>query len=349
MADVSNFELEGVVYPVKDSTARKDISDLNTFRSLNGQKCVVLGDSYNKGVGGQEGRGFGYYFQEWTGADCLIKQNAGGGFIATGSSGSDYPNENYVSIVPKILGLIPEDEKPLYKWFIIGGGYNDGKSEYFNESQLATNMSTVIDAIKADLPNCSIAIIPMHNADNFDDDTRVTCYNAYCSIGARYGCLVTPASIFWFSGYDSMDAGDGVHLNNAGYQRAGRLVASALIGFQGNYQRMLNGSTSGDVDFVNGAGQQSGQRFRMYEQNGIMHILGAIRVPDIQPSTTYVNLPSTIAPWGALPVAAVFQTSNSYTILPIIIDHQSIRTTADLKGASGEGSIRLCCSYPIKF
>lgn len=366
--DVKRFNIMGLSVFVKDEQARNDITKEIADReealqqetdarnvaiasipaNLKGVKCIVIGDSYNRGSGGTIGRGFGYYFQQATGCDALIWQNASGGFISYGGDTSDFQGMNYLQILQQELPKIPEDERGEYKWVIFGGGYNDGIDANYNENALYTQVSQCIATIRNYLPNANILNVPLHNADSFDSDAHILAYQVTNYSFLRNGACCTENSMFWFTGYSSCDAGDSVHLNDEGYRRAGNMIASVVAGYQGGYPTALNGSETGSLSFGSGVSVASGQRFRLFEKDGIVHMFGSLSIADVQASMTLINMPETMRTWGTNVFPAVLQGgSGDYKIIPVAFDNNALRLTADVGGASGAYTLRINTSYPL--
>ena len=366
--DVKQFNIMGQNVLVKDEQARNDIEKEIADReealqqeaearnvaiagipaNLKGVKCIIIGDSYNRGSGGIVGRGFGYYFQQATGCDALIWQNAGGGFVLHGGENSDFPAMNYLQILQQELPKIPEDKRSEYKWVIFGGGYNDGIEATYNENAIYTQVSLCIATIKQYLPNANILNVPLHNADSFDSDTHILAYQVTNYSFLRNGAYCTENSMFWFTGYSSCDAGDSVHLSDEGYRRAGNMIAAVVTGYQGGYPTALNGSETGSLSFGSGVSVASGQRFRLFEKDGIVHMFGSLSISNIRASMTLINMPKTMRTWGTNVFPAVLQGSGGdYRIIPVAFDSESLRLTADVGEASGSYTLRINVSYPL--
>lgn len=354
MADVSVFNIMGQNINVRDTIARNGVKDNSDkiskiSNALNGVKCLLIGDSYNRGTGGTVGRGWGYYFQQSTACDATIWQNAGGGFVTTGGPTSDFTGMNFLQILQQEVPKMSADEKQKIKLVIFAGGYNDGKSDTYNESSLVTQITNCVSYIKENLPNARIAIIPLWNEDPLDVTEHILCYQVMNYTAQRLGVYTSTSSMFWFIGYNNYGAGDGVHLNDAGYERCGNLIASCIYGFNGSYSTPLNGSASGSLDLASGVTVASGQRFRIYEKDGIVYVFGALAISNIQASMTLLNsIPDSVRTWGTLNPICVIQTSSKYVHVNVAIDQNNMRLTADIGDLAGQsGTLRCCFSYPL--
>lgn len=354
MSDVASFNIFGDVIECCDDVARANANNaLTTIKrtpeSLKNVKCLLIGDSYNRGTGGVVGRGWGYYFQQSTGCDATIIQNAGGGFIATGGATSDYTGMNYYQILQKVIPDMSASERAETKLVVIAGGYNDGRDDDYNESQLVTQITNCINYIKSQLTNAKIAIIPLWNEDPFDSLNHILAYQVMNYTAQRCGVFTTTSSMFWFIGYNNYGAGDNVHLNDAGYERCGNLIASAIYGFNGSYTTPVNGSASGSLELASGVTVASGQRFRMYEKDGIVYVFGALKISNIQASMELItSIPDSLRTWGTLNPMCVIQTSSKYVHVNVAIDQNNMRLTADIGDLDGQsGTLRCCFSYPL--
>lgn len=332
--------------PTLDTESKIPFSQFNANNALKNKKCLLLGDSYLRGTGGIADKGWGYYFREYSGATCSIHQNAGGGFIAKGGTTSMYTGKNYYEILNTVLPSISAKEKKEYEYVIISGGYNDGKDEYYNGQTIMDEIQKCVTLIRSHLINAKIYIVPTYCEQALNNDTRLKAYLAYVQGAIKAGAVSNSNSIFWFCGRTAYGAGDNVHLNDNGYQQLGRYITSFVLGWNGDFQVTLN---AGEIKFESGVSVSSGQRFRMYRKDGIVHVMGSLKITSVSASKVLLTMPSDLRPWGRLVVPAVFQTSNAYKIVPIAITEKNIALTGDVGGISGTADLRICTSYPMAF
>lgn len=337
---VKIFDLLGEKLYIKDSEG--------LAKNLKDQRCLVIGDSYERGTGGVVGHGVGYYFQKSTGCILTSYQNSRGGFVATGGGSSDFPGLTFGEILIQELPKIDEDIRKEFKWCIFVGGYNDGFDEFYDSGKIQENIDTAIFTVKQYLPYANIAIIPLYNADAFDSNNRINAYKLWSSSATRNGCLTSTTSIFWFTNVNDCDAGDGIHLNDRGYQRAGNLVASTILGYQNAYDLALNGSWDGELNLSTGVTIDNEHRFRIYYNNGIAHMFGALRVSDIEDEMVLFTMPSLLTPWGNNIIPCVIQQGEKYVNSCVSIDYNDCQLKGGVGDLSGEVLVWIYYTYPIR-
>lgn len=280
MADVTNFEIGGVKYNVKDSTARQGVQDNATeieklktaTKSYNyrGAKAILIGDSFNGGFGGTDGRGWGYYMTQYMGLDSHIIQQYGGGFWTPATTRADYPNSTFQSAMEIYAGTLSQDEKESIELIVTGGGYNDGKdSSSAGDSDYSREYGIFL---RNTFPNAKLIFIAVHNAKAF----TMKRMNAYKKIvrGAKYGTMAAYFnSIYWFYGRDNFINADGTHFTDQGYQLLAQIMTSVV---QGGSDEAWYQLCQESLSFKNGYTQRSGNELMFTVRDGICHVSGAV-------------------------------------------------------------------------
>lgn len=325
---VSKIELVGKTLYVRDEEARNDIEttstelkqemgELNTQLTedmtelknnvddeitryarnrLTGVKVLMIGDSFLRGSGGVVGRGWGYYFQENTGCEALIHQDAGGGFIAKGGSTSDYPNKTFVDVLEDVVADMAESERSEVKHVVVGGGWNDGISGTYDENALYAAISQFCQIARTNFPYAKIYIIPLKAEGVLSTQERARAYDNWVNEAMAQGVVTCIESLDWFTGRNNYAAGDGVHLNDSGYGLCGRYMAGVVYGNRNSYQP----NTNGTVQLMNGVTIPEAQRFRVKRFQNLVVMQGALRVPAaaFAAGTQLVAVDRIFMPWG---------------------------------------------------
>lgn len=301
MPYVSHFNVDGQTIDIKDADARESVEALEEESTryarnrLTGVKILCIGDSFLRGTGGTVGRGWGYYLAENTGADCKIYQNAGGGFIDGGGETSDYTGETFVDIIQHVVNDFTSAERNEFEWVVCAGGWNDGRDASYNESTLTSAISSFCQTCRTYFPRARIALIPLKGTAAMTSDNRVKAYDVWVREGMAQGVYTSISPMDWFTGRDSYDAGDSIHLNDAGYALCGQYIASMLYGTGfPSYQQICSGS----VSYVGNAEEASSQRFRVNRYGNLVVVQGAVRVTSWTAGADIVSMPSTFCPWG---------------------------------------------------
>lgn len=213
---------------MSSSKIRKmESSDPTSLKILAGTKVLLLGDSYNHGVGGTTDRGWGYYFTQLTGCDSrIVHQNSGGFAAVPTSTNATYQGKVY----SQVINLVPAED---YKYLIVQAGWND-LSENINTggaSAIVTGVTNFITAAKARFPKATIVIVPTYNDTNLNAEKRSRIH-AMFNTALSKGIKTSTKSFTWMWG-TSMNASDGIHLTDAGYQKLGGYIASFVLGWDG--------------------------------------------------------------------------------------------------------------------
>ena len=339
MREVSKFNLFGSEpVLVKDAKARSDIEVLNNMvqvPSLNNVKCLLIGNSYARGTGGIIGQGWCYYFKQWTKCDATIMQNAGGDFVATGGVTSDHPGWNYYQFLQNFCNNTSQEELNKYKYVIFGGGYNDGKDGVYNAVNINTQMTQCNDLIRTKMPNAKIVCIPLYNAEPFRGINHLKAYERWISQSMELGWLCPQYSIWWFEGRSNYQAEDGVHLNDSGYARCGKYIASAIFGNCSGWTTTVN---DGDIELASGITLPSSQRFRIWRYDNTVQIQGLLNIDNVQPSMEILTMPPTMRPWGNTLIPVVLHDLDNAADYEVIVCnvYDKIKLVGDVGSMSGK-------------
>ncbi len=213
--------------------------------SLNGVRCLLIGNSFARGSGGvtdrqqsdsKAGKGWPYYFKEVTGCDAKIIEQSGGDFVAVGNDRADYVGKTYLEAVTEYAGTLTDEQKEAFKLLIVGGGYNDFASSSATEATIRSAIYNFINYCRTAFPNAKIWIIPLMQSSGYRFSGFYSKVRAWVNAPVDFGVCGSATSADWFlntSGYDADEPKNPVHLNDAGYKRCGSLIASLVQGWDG--------------------------------------------------------------------------------------------------------------------
>ena len=244
------------------------------LKPLKDSTFLLVGNSYMRGTGGTIGKGWGYYFQQNTGANCYIIKQPGGDFVATANSNADYPSKTYLQALTTWFGTKTTGELNAIDYVVFGGGYNDHTSD---KDAVIAQITSVVSLIRTKCPKAKIWIIPCWcNAPiNLMDEYHGT-FEAWTQGAALNGCASNSNTFGWFYGEDGLAAGDDIHLNDSGYKRLARYIEALFCGWDGVViPRAGNSFTLGSNVTVN-----SSSSFRYWRDGGMVHMSGAFDVAE---------------------------------------------------------------------
>lgn len=248
--EVDEFNVGGDLVHVKDSTAREAIDEIEDrldglTDSLAGVKCLLIGNSYARGTGGTIGKGWPYYFQELTSCDATIIQQAGGDFGALGNANADYPGANYAGALQQFSQGLTQDQRDAYRFIVFGGGFNDTSSTANpgGVDAAQAGLNEVAALIRERFPRARVVLVPMYSEQQANAPAIMQVYAMFARTAAMHGWMTTTHSWLWFTGQTDYAAGDGIHLNDSGYRRAGRFAAAVVMGWDGIYSNAFSITT----------------------------------------------------------------------------------------------------------
>ena len=269
-----------------------------TGKKLKGSKCLLMGNSYARGTGGDNssftymrsdgttttyGKGWPYYFQIDSECDVTIICQGGGDFVNGGNEGSFYPGLNYEQVIETISQNMSQEERDEYKYIIIGGGYNDHMKA---ASTLSSAIGSFCDTTRTYFQNAEIWIIPLWCDRGFittqngewNAQTEWNAFNLWSDWSARMHCGTCSNTFSWFYGRDDVNAGENstVHLNDIGYRLCGHYMYAVMCGWDGDRNPRVNTGFS----YLSGVGPYSGsyvQDFRCMRKNGFTYLTGGLQ------------------------------------------------------------------------
>lgn len=260
------------------------INKLNTA-DFSDSKFLLIGDSYISGTGGISGRGWGYYFQQYTGATCDIIHQNGGGFAAVGNANATYPAKTYAGLVDSLLGTD-------YDYIIVQSGWNDASDGRNPEgaSAVQSGVQAFITNITAKYPNTPVIILPTYNDTYPLNDKQVRLY-MIAKTAARNGMRTCYDSMFWMQG-SGYNASDDIHLNDYGYRQLAYYILSFMRGWSGGitFQKEI----TSQVELPTIAGVTLGANFRVYVDKAFCYACGDITLTEGFPTWTTLaeNVPA---------------------------------------------------------
>lgn len=227
MANLSQIELNGTTYDLKDVIGRTHYIYIDSTT-----KVLLIGDSYNYGVGATEGRGWGYYFQQMTECNATIVHQNGGGFAAIGTSNATYPSKTHAQCV----SLIPDTDFDL---IIAQSGWNDSSTGRNPDgaSAIITGVNNFISAAKAKWPKANIVVIPTNNDTEINQYKR-RCLDTISETALLNGIRSSKNSIFWLKN-TGFNASDNIHLSDNGYQLLASYIVSFMHGWDGGVSHIV--------------------------------------------------------------------------------------------------------------
>lgn len=242
--------------------------DASRKHTLNGKKCFLIGNSFAAGTGGQQGRGWTYYFQQLTGCDATIANQNGGDFISPGNSNSQYPGLTYLQCLERIFGSMAESARKEYEYVIVGGSYNDRIYEGVADAVIA-----FVNRSRELLPNAKVWIIPLYPGRRI---TVVNVYNVgvnWCNGAIAAGAATCSNTFNWFYGRPDLWHTDDVHLNEAGYRECAKYMAALIDGWDGETQTQDDANATLEEGITTSG-------FRCFRKGDRVSIGGALKLPD---------------------------------------------------------------------
>lgn len=162
MADISKIQIESGTYDIKDETARNDINTINTNLNIsNSERTILIGDSYSLDRRPSiQISGWMTKLQSLLGLndnDCYKIQDNGGGFVASGSTGT------FLNGLSNLQVTNPDTIKNI----IVCGGLNDIAS---SKATIKTAISDFMIYAKNHFSNANVYIgmIGWRKDDNSD-------------------------------------------------------------------------------------------------------------------------------------------------------------------------------------
>ena len=248
------------------------------------EKAILIGNSHAAGSGGTAGRGWPYYFQQFTGIDSHIIAQNGGDFYDVGNSSADYPDMNYQQALTAYANTLTQAQRESVTLIIYGGGLNDKEGTY---NQVKTRVVNCLNAMKNTFPNARQIVVPTSGTWYGEAGTVFpsvpsggirlsTCFEAWIDGAGEAGVQVANYSKYWFyhrSEFEGSSA-DGYHLNAAGYELMGKYIAA-----------VYNGADFAWIPYSGGQSYPAAITGRrqiraMRSADGIVSITGLIDIPE---------------------------------------------------------------------
>jgi len=192
-------------------------------------KLLLVGDSWSAGSGGVPPKGWSYYFESYTGIDCDIITQNGGGFYDVGNNNSDYPGVNYQGAIQLFLTNKSDAEKAAYTGVIYVGGINDRIENY---NTVVSAVQSCLNYVKSALPNAEQLVIPVRGTGGPATYRERHTFQAWQDGAGAAGVRVTHNSLYWFyhrSQFEGSSA-DGYHLNDDGYKLCAKYIEAVYKG-----------------------------------------------------------------------------------------------------------------------
>lgn len=209
-------------------------------------KCLLIGNSWARGSGGVVGKGWPYYFQQYSGCDAYIIQQAGGDFCDVGNSNADYPGKTYVQLMTDVLpGIITDPEN--YQYIIVGGCLNDMA---YGNNVVRNAISSFVTYAKNLFPNAQIWIVPLLPGVPADL-TLMNTQDAWNAGAENVGVSTCVHTYGWFYGLPSLHYNNStaeMHLNDDGYKLCGAYMAALVNGWDGQKNVRNHVGWSGNSD-----------------------------------------------------------------------------------------------------
>lgn len=248
-----------------------DVDEINSAlasNTLSGVRCLLIGNSYAAGTGGTSGRGWPYYFEQATGADCEIIHQNGGDFVAAGNQNASYPGVTASAALTAYAATLTTAQKSAFKYVIYGGGYND----HNYVSSVRSAVTAFVSAARTAFPNAKVIIIPMYpGAKVSSSDLYI--YGQYIAAGALDAGAVTTFNAFtWLYGRGFTNS-DNTHPTDSGYQILGRYAAALVQGWDGIYEPVFGAGVEYESD-VSSVG------FRYTRGRETVSFTGALRIAE---------------------------------------------------------------------
>ena len=282
MADISKIKLETETYDVKDSTARADISTLNTsVANLNSEmvitnilkdkNTIIFGDSLDL-----SGR-WGSYFINYSECSGENYGNGSAGFTSQGIT-PPYTDMTFIDMLNYVINNKTETQRNEIQYIIVGGGINDALNDH-TPTSIASAVQSFITTAKTNFPNAKIIIFPLHTF-KWLTNTEISRYQAIIDTCKNNGVMTTDDFLFWTIDDRTYDSGDHTHLNDIGYQS----IAHKILSF-------INGTSSNTVETIpftlDSAFQiPSGSNLSIIKKGNIAYITGVVQKISGSPSAS---------------------------------------------------------------
>lgn len=278
-----------------NTSVNNALTAITRLRGLRGVKTIIIGDSYASGTGSESGIGWAGYFTQYSHIDLVAHayQNAGG-FAALGNNNADYPGKNYADALSEIADGMTANERNSVALVLFQSGWNDCSTgnNPGGDSAVLTGLQNAVNLVRNRFANALPVIIPTWNETHISTGTQ---YNILYSIlgnaGRRVYAVSTINSITWFYGESSFAYGDGIHLNQNGYQHLAIYIYSFLCGWDG-----LSVSTSQSATNEGGV---SGTLYCIRLGNTAT-VKGSLTVANFSFGTTFATIPPTCRPSTAV-------------------------------------------------
>ena len=232
MADISKITIESGTYDIKDSTARSDISTINTnignienslktLTNIKNKKTIIIGDSLCLTDR------WGDWFIAYSGCDGENYGNGSAGFLSQGIT-SPFVNMTFQDMLEYIIAQKTSSQLQDIEYLIVGGGINDALNSY-TPSDITTAVNNFITLAKTSLPNAKIIIFPLHT---FKWLTPIQ-HQRYMSIlhACENNGVMTTSNFLWWTITDrTIDSGDHIHLTTDGYKKLAYNILSFVHG-----------------------------------------------------------------------------------------------------------------------
>lgn len=228
---MDEWKEDGTLDEIINQELLGDLTDqIEKVNVLKDVRCLLIGNSFARGTGGTIGHGWPYYFQQLTGCNSKVIQQAGGDFVKVGNANADYPGMTYREALTSYTGTITEDQRNEFKHIVVGGGFNDANDSDISGTDLANEITAFCAYCRTNYPNAKISIIPLWSNANFSLASKLAKLDIWAIYGGYGGAATLTDSIYWFIGDTNNTYGDSIHLNDSGYAIAGRLIASFVVG-----------------------------------------------------------------------------------------------------------------------
>lgn len=260
------------------SSLQDSVSDLQLemeraiSMSTNYRNIICIGDSYGRGVGGNDDHGWPYFIESWLRCDNLLNvSNSGAGFVANGHS-SPYGAINFYGQVDWAVSNLPNnlivDDIDIV---IVAGGYNDHalSGQYQAAFDLAHHIIT-------EFPNAQVCFFPLVVGDRELNNEFMSSYQNLVLGFSEGGGQVFPDSLYWLYPEETATSnGDNIHPNNMGYRRIAGKMGGCILGGN-NYGTTFSYASSNEgFQFGENAVNQS---FRCGALNNFGFFGGAIKL-----------------------------------------------------------------------
>lgn len=191
------------------------------------RKIVMFGDSYARGSTGTE------LIDSWCKrvATMMGMQND---YYSLGVSGGAFYNGTLNAGFPDLVALVPQAERQYVEKVIVGAGANDFVVSG-SQTNIGTNVLSLVDDIKAAFPNAKIYFCFI-GYKNIMNDTFASVRATLRDVIEKYASCISKGCLFAGNiGYilhnrDYISATDGTHPNNDGYNEISKAIYNFVEG-----------------------------------------------------------------------------------------------------------------------